>query len=111
MKNRIAVEIAGKEFVLIADESEEYYRALVAELNARIDDLLYRHIRTSRSDTALLVALDLLDENKKLTEANDNLRQQLSDYLEEMNALNRRLISLEKKPKPQARPAAAVEEK
>jgi len=108
MKNRIAVEIAGKEFVLITEESEEYVRALACELNARIDDTLYRHIRTSRAESAVLVALDLYDENKKLSQANDNLRQQLSEYLEEIDALGRKLTTLEKekKPKPPARPGA-----
>ena len=99
MKNRIAVDIAGKEFILIAEESEEYVRALAAELNAKIDDTLYRHIRTSRAESAVLVALDLCDENKKLNEANDNLRQQLSEYLEEIASLNRKLALMEKKQK------------
>ena len=96
LKTRVAVEICGKEFILISDESEDYMQRTAAEINRRVDETMYRNLRTSRTDAAILTALDLCDENFKLAETNDNMRRQILQYIDEISELNKNLVRAEK---------------
>lgn len=91
MKNRVLVDICGREFALITDESESYMMALAAEVNKMINDSAYKNLRTSRNDAALLICLDLCDRKNKLSAANDNMRAQITDYVEEIDRLKKQL--------------------
>ena len=92
MKNRVIVEIGGREFALIADESESYMKSIALEVNKMINEAVHKSIRTSRNDAALLICLELCDKNKKLNEVNDNMRKQIAEYIEENERLKRNLI-------------------
>ena len=92
MKNRVIVEIGGREFALIADESESYMKSIAIEVNKMINEAVHKSIRTSRNDAALLICLELCDKNKKLSEVNDNMRKQIAEYIEENDRLKRSII-------------------
>ena len=100
MKNRVIVEICDKEYTLRTDEPEEYYISLAFEVNRMIEDMAYRNIRTSKSDAAVLTCLDLCDKNRKLIEDNDNMRKNITMYLDEIAILNKKLASYERQKSP-----------
>lgn len=100
MRNRVIVEICDKEYTLKTDESEEYLYSLAAEVNKMIEDTAYKNIRTSKSDAAVLTCLDLCDKNRKLTDDNDNMRKTISQYLDEIQMLHKKLASYERQKSP-----------
>ena len=91
MKNRLLVEIGGREFALRTDESEEYMKSVATDVNQMINDIVLKSMRMSKNDAALLICLELCDNNKKLSEANDNMRKQMSEYIDEINRLKKYL--------------------
>ena len=100
MKNRVVVEICDKEYTLRTDEAEDYYISLAAEVNKMIEEMAYKNIRTSKSDAAVLTCLDLCDKNRKLTDDNDNMRKTISQYLDEIQVLHKKLASYERQKPP-----------
>ena len=96
MKNKITVELCDKAFSLISDESEEYVKSLAKEINTMIQETAYKNLRISKADAAVLTCLDLCDQNRKLTENNDNMRKTISEYIEEIGELNKKLAAYER---------------
>ena len=96
MKNKITIELCDKEFSLVSDESEEYVKSLAKEINQMIQETAYKNLRISKADAAVLTCLDLCDQNRKLTENNDNMRKTISEYIDEIGDLNRKLAAYER---------------
>ena len=96
MKNKITVELCDKEFSLLSDENEDYVKSLAKEINQLIQETAYKNLRISKSDAAVLTCLDLCDRNRKLTDNNDNMRKTISEYIDEIRELNRKLGAYER---------------
>jgi cell division protein ZapA len=96
MKNKLTVELCDKEFSLLSDEPEEYVKSLAKEINRMVQETAYKNLRISKSDAAMLTCLDLCDQNRKLTENNDNMRKTISEYIDEIGDLNRKLATYER---------------
>ena len=96
MKNKITIELCDKEFALLSDEPEEYVKSLAKEINRMIQETAYKNLRISKADAAVLTCLDLCDQNRKLTENNDNMRKTISEYIDEIGDLNRKLAAYER---------------
>ncbi len=92
-KNRVAIRVAGQEFKLAGDESEQYMREISEEVNARIDRMQRQYPTLSTANAVLLVCLNMADELKKLR----------SDY----EQLDSRIAQLREMPR-SAAPAAPV---
>lgn len=63
-KKKISLDIAGNRISIVTDENEEYVRKLAAFIGQRVNSLSLGG--ATKTDAALLLALDLLDENFKL---------------------------------------------
>ena len=101
MKNKVVVELCDKEYTLITDESEEYVKEIASQINKVIYDAVYtKNFRSSKTDAALLACMDLCDRNRKLSDANDNMRAQISSYIDEIASLNKRLMVYERQKNP-----------
>ena len=96
MKNKITVELCDKEYSLLSEESEDYVKSLADEINAMIKETAYKNLRTSKSDATVLTCLDLCDQNRKLTANNDNMRKQITMYIDEIAMLNKKLAAYER---------------
>ncbi|GHU37721.1 hypothetical protein FACS1894105_10340 [Clostridia bacterium] len=94
MKNKISITLCDREYNLLSDETEEYLKGLAVEVNSLIEEYSYKNIRTSKTDAAALTCLDLIDKNRKLTIASENMRGQISMYIEEIAELNKQLTKL-----------------
>ena len=63
-KKKISLDIAGNRIVVVTDQNEEYVRKLAAFITQRVNSICSSG--AAKTDAALLLALDLLDENFKL---------------------------------------------
>ena len=92
-KTRTTVRVAGQEFKLSGDASEEYIQTLASYLNKRIDEIQRANPSVSTGNCVILAALQVTDE----------LHQLQSDY----NALDSRIKELCEMPRTNA-PQAPV---
>ncbi len=63
-KKKISLDIAGNRLSIVTDENEAYVRKLADFITQRVNTLCLSG--ATKTDAALLLALDLLDENFKL---------------------------------------------
>ena len=96
MKNKITVELCDKEYALLSEEPEDYVISLAAEINQMIEKTAYANLRLSKADATVLTCLDLCDRNRKLTGNNDNMRKQITMYVDEIATLNKKLAAYER---------------
>ena len=85
MANRVTMTICGQDYTLVADESAAYMQKVGALVNEKMTELM-EGAHFSRSDAAVLAAINLADELFKQQEGGENLRRQLKTYLDEATA-------------------------
>lgn len=95
MKNRVTIHIAGEDYVLLSDESASYMQRIAQMVNERIEET--RSLPgMSLLKSSILTACNLADEYCKATEAAENLRQQMKQYLNEAESLRGALAEAQK---------------
>lgn len=72
-ENRVEVEIFGEYYTLKGDSSPEQMLALAHFVSQKMKQLAARNPRLTRTQAAVLAALNIADELKKLQEEYDNL--------------------------------------
>ena len=65
-KNRVKVQIMGEEYVIKGDAQAEYMENLAKILDQRMAKLVGVHPRLTRTQIAVLTALNILDEYMRL---------------------------------------------
>lgn len=85
MQNKVRVTICGKEYALQTDEAPDYIIKLSRRLDKQIQDMVNSADNISVAAASMLVALSALDEATKATEATDNIRSQVKDYVDDAN--------------------------
>lgn len=86
MRNKIVVNIGGRDYTLVAAEDEVYVRRCAELVNQQLQEVT-RDSRLSQADAAVLAAMNVADQLLKEQEASENLRRQVKENLEEANAL------------------------
>lgn len=71
--SRVEVEIAGENYVLRGDSSPEYIRELARRVDRMIREITSRNPRVSVAKAAVLAAINIADELKRLQESYDGL--------------------------------------
>ena len=66
VKKKISLDIAGSRSAIVTDEDENYVKKLASFLSQKVNTLSLSGSGITKTDAALLLALDLLDENFKL---------------------------------------------
>lgn len=95
MANRVTMGICGQDYTLVADESASYMEKVGAMVDTKMCELMdTAHV--SRSDAAVLAAINLADELLKNQEAGENLRRQLKTYLDEATAAKNEVSDLKR---------------
>ena len=84
MENRITVSICGEEYTFTAEESPAYMQKVAAMVDGRMAEVLAGG-KVSRTDAAVLAAVNIADEYLKSQGISENLRSQLKGYLDEAN--------------------------
>lgn len=81
--NKVKLEICGSKYVINTSEEPEYVHGLAYEINDAIKTLLDKSDTMTYNDALVLVTLNYADLYKKSEESADNLREQLTGYLED----------------------------
>jgi len=82
MENRITVNICGTDYTMMAEESPTYMQKVAAMVDTKMREIMANG-RISRSDAAVLAAMNIADEMLKQQSGTENLRGQLKGYLDE----------------------------
>lgn len=90
MKNKVTVSIAGQEYTMVAVEDEGYVRKVAAHVDGQVREVLDQG-RLSIADSAVLAAMNIADQYFREVAANENLRRQIKDGLEESAKLKSEL--------------------
>lgn len=77
--NRVTIKIMGDEYNVVGPESPEYIMRLVETIEAKIDTIQKAHgdAKLSKTQLAILVALQITDELEKLRIDHENLEKLL----------------------------------
>ena len=92
-KNRVKIQIAGEEYTIMAQESEDYIRRVASLVDSKINSILESG-RASLTDAAILTACNLANEQIKAEETSENLRAQIKAYSDEISRLRSDLSDL-----------------
>jgi len=95
-KKKVTVLVAGQKFSLVTTESEKYVIDTAAKIDAKINALVISSDMT-REKAAVLTALDLSDDNSKLTSNLSDIKEQIKDYIVEINKLKKENKELKEK--------------
>ncbi|MBQ7713714.1 MAG: cell division protein ZapA [Oscillospiraceae bacterium] len=82
MENRVTVSICGEEYTLVAEEAPSYMQKIGSYVDEKLGELI-SGAKVSRSDAAVLAAINIADELFKEREASETLRAQLKEYSDE----------------------------
>lgn len=82
MKNKVTVTIAEQDYTLIADQDAAAVEKIAAHVNTKVCEVM-NGSHLSLADSAILASMNIAEEYFKEMEANENLRRQLKEYLEE----------------------------
>lgn len=85
MKNQVTVNIYGRSYPMVTDESAEYTERLANTLNERMKGLKAAKKTLSVQDAAAIISLECLDELVKNKQTEQNIRTQISAYVEDAN--------------------------
>ena len=85
MKYKVTVNIAGRDYTLVAAEEEAYVRRCASHVDAQLREV--SGSRISQADAAVLAAMNIADQYFKEVDAAENLRRQIKENLEEANRL------------------------
>ncbi len=91
-KNKVEVRIYGKDYTVVGSESEEYIQKVALYIDKKMAQVNHSNSKLSTSMAAVLTAINVADDYFKNTEALDNLREQIQQYLKELDA---RTLTLE----------------
>ena len=103
MANRVTVTICGEEYTFVAEESASYMQKVGTYVGDKMSEVL-SSAKVGRTDAAVLTAANIADELFKAQEANQQLRGQIKNYLDEagkaqaeVSELKRELFRLQQK--------------
>lgn len=82
MENKITINICGEEYTFVAEESPSYMQKVAALVDNRMAEIL-QSTHVSRTDAAVLAAVNIADEYFKSQNSAENLRSQLKGYLDD----------------------------
>ena len=85
-KIKVSVFVAGQRFNIITEKSEKYVMDIASEIDARINSLCISG-EMSRERAAVLTALDYADDNQIDKESISEIKEQIKDYLTEIERL------------------------
>ncbi len=90
-KNKVEVRIRGKDYTVMGFESEEYIQKVSLYIDKKMVEVSKSNDRLSTSMAAVLTAINVADDYFKNIEALDNLRAQVQQYLNELDASSSKL--------------------
>lgn len=84
VKNKVAVKIAGKEYVLVGVESDEYIQKVGLYIDRKMNEVMRVNSRLSTSMAAVLTSINVADDFFKAHENELQLKKELKYCQEEL---------------------------
>lgn len=82
-KIKVRINIAGSEFTVLSQDSENYTLSVAKEVDEKISEIRKANPNISITAAVMLAALNFCDCSKKSEKDADNFRIQIKDYLTE----------------------------
>ena len=86
--NKIRMEICGSEYIISTTDSEDYTLALAEKLDKAMSEFMTAVPQASVTTAAVMCALSYLDELEKSSASADNMRSQITEYLDDAAKAN-----------------------
>ena len=83
MINRVKIEILGASYTITTPEQEEYVLSLANEIASQMKALTDADPKLTPNAALVLCAMGYADMFRKSEQAADNMRAQLTDYLDD----------------------------
>ena len=96
MKNQVTVNIYGRSYPMVTEESPEYTERIAGILNDRFAKLREQKKSLSIQDAAAIISLECIDELVKNKQTEQNIRTQISAYAEDANTSRAEVDKLNK---------------
>lgn len=96
MQNKITLNIAGRDYTLVANEDPVYMEQVGKHVDTKVREVV-GDSKLSLVDGALLGALNIADEYFKLIATNQELHDQVKKHLEENAKLKLDMMELTRK--------------
>lgn len=94
--NKVKITISGKEYSIQTSEEPSYVQELARQLDQKITDMMNSSDTISLTTAAILVGLGLADDALKTNSDIDNIRTQITTYVEEAAAARLEVDQLNK---------------
>ena len=87
---KVNVSIAGQEYTMVAEESEDYVRRCAGHVDSQVQEII-RSASIYRADAGILAAMNIADQYFREQQTSENLRRQVKDSVEEAAQLKNEL--------------------
>lgn len=94
-RNKVEVKIQGRQYTVVGAEPDEYIYKIASYLDKKISEVSNRNPRLSMDMASVLAALNIADEHFKSQLAEDNLRKQILEYVDEARKSKEQIKVLE----------------
>lgn len=94
--NKVKINVCGKEYSIQTSEEPSYVQELARQLDQKITDMMNSSDTISLTTAAILVGLGLADDALKTNSDIDNIRTQITTYVEEAAAARLEVDQLNK---------------
>lgn len=94
-RNKVEVKIQGRQYTVVGAEPDEYIYKIASYLDKKISEVSNRNPRLSMDMASVLAALNIADEYFKSQLAEDNLRKQILEYVDEARKSKEQIKVLE----------------
>ena len=92
--DRQIIFVGGKRFTIKTNESEAYMKKLVERIDTKLKSIMSVNPKMDKDSAAILASLDYCDEENKMREKLEDIRNQIKDYLEETEVLHKEIKKL-----------------
>lgn len=96
-KNKTTVRIAGKEYTMVSNESEEYIHRVAIYVDRKMQEIGYA-TKLSTNMLAVLTCLNIGDELLKAQDENNRLRKELGQMRQELARMQKENAMLKVRP-------------
>lgn len=92
--DRQIIFVGGKRFTIVTDESEAYMKKLVERVDTRLKSIISSNPKLDKDSAAILASLDYCDEEYKLRQKLEEVKEQIKDYIEDTARLHKEIARL-----------------
>ena len=95
--NKHTVFVAGKRFILLSEDKEEYVQKLASEVSKTINEIAETNPKMESRSCAILCALDYADDKDKEIQRNKSLNQKAKAVIENADKHTKEIKDLKEK--------------